>query len=280
MAPRFPVPHVVPPTASHAYTLILLHGRGGEGKEFADELFEAESSQNLTLPDLFPNVKWVFPTAPDRYSTMFEEDMRDWFELSSLTDPEDGQNLQVPGLSDGIVSLLELIEEEVQDRGGYASKVALGGMSQGCAMAIHALLAGRHQLGSFVGFCGWLPFRGQLGKIAAEKAGEGAREVKMALNDFYFSTLGLMAGSASSILTSVDTARLESSVLNTPVLLCHCADDGIVDVQLGRRLCGTLEALGMDVTWHEHAEGGHWINEPEGVDSGVAFLSSRFHDMT
>ncbi|KAK0661592.1 hypothetical protein QBC41DRAFT_235826 [Cercophora samala] len=28
----------------------------------------------------------------------------------------------------------------------------------------------------------------------------------------------------------------------------------------------------LDVEWHEYDDGGHWINEPQGVDDFVAFL--------
>ena len=278
MAPVFPIPHFIPPTASHAHTLILLHGRGSDGKEFADELFEAQTSRNLTLPHLLPTVKWVFPTSPRRYSTIFEEEMRDWFEVSSLSDPEYQQSLQVRGLSECIVHLHGLIEKEVQDVGGDPRRVVLGGISQGCAVAIHALLASRLKLGSFIGFSGWLPFRAQLQRIAAGNAGKGEREPKKELNDFYSTTFEFKDDTASPAPTLTSASRisgLEPSVLKTPVFLSHCTDDGVVDIELGRQLCGALVALGMNVTWHEDLEGGHWIKEPEGVDGLIAFLSRQ-----
>jgi hypothetical protein len=30
--------------------------------------------------------------------------------------------------------------------------------------------------------------------------------------------------------------------------------------------------IGMPVTWREYADGGHWINEPQGIDDTVKFL--------
>ena len=50
-----------------------------------------------------------------------------------------------------------MIEEEVKLLNGDAQRIVLGGISQGCATAIRAMLPGR-TLGAFVGFCGWMPF--------------------------------------------------------------------------------------------------------------------------
>jgi lysophospholipase II len=33
-----------------------------------------------------------------------------------------------------------------------------------------------------------------------------------------------------------------------------------------------LESLGFMVTWKDYQDGGHWINEPQGVDDMVTFL--------
>jgi lysophospholipase-2 len=43
-------------------------------------------------------------------------------------------------------------------------------------------------------------------------------------------------------------------------------------VKLGRDLWGTLLFLGMDCVRKDYKDGGHWINEPEGMDDIVRFL--------
>ncbi|KAJ4293710.1 hypothetical protein N0V88_005218 [Collariella sp. IMI 366227] len=72
MSPNSPLPstsqfgpvHVIEPQSQHIYTIILLHGRGSTGPEFASELFEAKLSNDQTLPEHLPTVRWVFPLVP------------------------------------------------------------------------------------------------------------------------------------------------------------------------------------------------------------------------
>ena len=71
----FPTPHVIPPLALHTHTIILLHGRGSNGPEFAEELLEARTSNGLSLQEHLPGWKWVFPTSQTRFSTLFREDI-------------------------------------------------------------------------------------------------------------------------------------------------------------------------------------------------------------
>jgi lysophospholipase-2 len=64
----------------------------------------------------------------------------------------------------------------------------------------------------------------------------------------------------------------EDDVKNVPVLLQHCVDDGVVPVQNGEELVRRLEKRGMMVKWECFEEGGHWLNEPEGMDGIVRFI--------
>ena len=257
MAPPsdFPVPHIILPTQPHHYTIIALHGRGSNGPEFAKELFEDRSSQGLTLAEHFPHTKWVFLSSQKRHSTVFQEEMDEWFDIYSLTDPSMQEELQVQGLRDSVKHILDIIIKEIEFV--PARNIVLLGISQGCATAIHALLAGQHQLGGFIGIASWLPFRKQVDNQAA-------------LSKFYSETLGLPITSACQIQT---TAR-------TPALLCHCTDDDVVDVALGHQLRDTLTAsdLKIDVTFTEFASGGHWISAPHGFDVIVNFLRQRGFD--
>lgn len=153
----FPPLHVIPPSSPHTHTIILLHGRGSNGPDFAEDLFESHTSKGLSLPECLPGWKWVFPTSQSRFSTVFREEMVEWFDVYSLTDPSLRQKLQTEGLQQSVAFVSRLVEEEIKTADGDAGRVVLGGISQGCATAIRAMLS-CPKLGAFVGFCGWMPF--------------------------------------------------------------------------------------------------------------------------
>ncbi|KAL8857842.1 MAG: hypothetical protein Q9178_005598 [Gyalolechia marmorata] len=249
MAPPsdFPAPHIIQPTKSHHHTIIALHGRGSNGLEFADELFEDKTSKGLTIAEHFPHSKWIFLSSPKRHSTAFQEDLDQWFDIYSLTDPSTQEELQIEGLRDSIKHILDIISKEVEFV--PPSNIVLLGISQGCATAIHALLAGQYRLGGFIGIAGWMSFHKQVAD----------------LSKLYSDTLQL----PSTIRSQANNA--------TSVLLCHCTDDDVVDINLGHQLRDALMApgLNMDITFKEFAKGAHWIPSPLGFDAIVEFLRSR-----
>jgi predicted esterase len=217
------------PSADHTHTIIFLHGRDSIATEFAAEFFESQASGLETLLELFPTVKWMFPTADFLKSTRFDCEMSQWFDMHSTEDPheqEDGQDL-----SPSIQRIQTIIGQEAAIVGH--DRVIIGGISQGCAVAIHALLSGNERLGGFIGLCSWLP------KI---------EEIK-----------------------TMDTGPAADS---TPTLLCHAQDDEVINISFGRELRDTLASIGMKPKWCEYVEGGHWVNEPQGVDDMAAFLES------
>jgi lysophospholipase-2 len=61
-------------------------------------------------------------------------------------------------------------------------------------------------------------------------------------------------------------------VKETPMLLQHCRDDGVVPVERGEELVARLRKMGMQVEFEVFEEGGHWLNEPEGMDGIVKFV--------
>lgn len=71
------------------------------------------------------------------------------------------------------------------------------------------------------------------------------------------------------------TKKVTREAKETPVLLCHSQDDEVIDVRFGRELKDTLVAMGMAVEWKEYPDGGHWVNEPLGVDDIVSFLKAN-----
>jgi len=273
----FPGLHIHVPTTTHTHTIILLHGRGSLGREFAEELFSSNTTNHQNLPSALQNVRWVFPTSRDRWDTKFEEEMPAWFDVCSLTDIEERQGLQVEGLRESVTYVSEILEKEiklVRDAG----KVFLGGISMGMAVVvwvvIYYLASGTGKgkaLGGVLGFSGWCPFARQVEEcVSAAGGGEEGGDLGAKLQRLISSMLG------QTILVAGDQEGV--SPMSIPVCLLHGMDDAFVSVELGRQAARVLQKMGMPVGWHEYTEAeneGHWIKEPEGFDDIVKFLRRR-----
>jgi len=160
--------HVIKPIKKHTHTFILLHGRDSNATEFATDFFESQASDDRTLPEIFPNYKWVLPTSALRNSARFETEMSQWFDVWSVEDPEEQKELQVQGLKESIAFIMDVIHQETKFV--PMECIILGGISQGCATAIYALMATRVQMGGFIGLCSWLPFSKEINDIATGSA--------------------------------------------------------------------------------------------------------------
>jgi predicted esterase len=196
-------------------------------------------------------VKWVFPQADEVYVERFQEYLPQWYDIWDASNSDDRCDLQIPGLQNLTPQLVSLIQSEASRVG--LKNIVLAGISQGCAAAIHALLnypkleepEESPRLRAFIGLSSWM----SLGRSSVQESRE---------------LLGV-EGSTSG----------DDIYRNTPAFISHCADDSIVPIDQGRKLRDTLKAYGMAVTWKEYPNGGHWINDPQGVEDIVAFLKSQ-----
>ncbi|EPS35543.1 hypothetical protein H072_11097 [Dactylellina haptotyla CBS 200.50] len=167
----YPAPFIIAPLSDHTHTFILLHGRGSNGPKFGQVLVEfaitcsAPSSadnnngNSSILQQTFPTVKFIFPTAKKRRSTILKRiPINQWFDNYSLDDPSEREHLQVDGLRETTEVVHQLIRDEVE--GGIPlERIVLGGLSQGCAASIYAMLTfDRGRLGGYIGMSGWFPF--------------------------------------------------------------------------------------------------------------------------
>ncbi|OQN98454.1 hypothetical protein B0A48_15724 [Cryoendolithus antarcticus] len=210
------------PTAPHTHTIIFLHGRDSTAEQFASELFESQATDERTLPEALPGVKWVFPTAEVIPSKRFSGEMSQWLDMHTTEDPHELEAEQ--DMSASVKRIQDIVAAEAALVG--ADKVILGRISQGCAVAIHALLSGNLRLSGFIGLPSWLP-----------RPKDVSRELSAGAYD---------------------------QAVKTPVTLCHSEDDEVIDIRFGTELNDTLVASGMQVQWCVCPDGRHWINEPPG----------------
>lgn len=276
---NFPPPHIQPSQTLHSHTVILLHGRGSDGEEFAEEFFSSVTSNGKSLASCLPSYRWVFPTSRDRWTTRFEEEMCSWFDAYSLDDIQERQELQKDGLRESVLHIIDIIEREAKLLDGRFSNIYLGGISQGMATSLWAFFAaiglGKIQgpLGGLLGFCGWLPFAQQLETLLSEPAVNASQiyPIQHEISSFFFSEI---AGDGTLQITQAPN----SSILSTPVFLSHGTDDVWVSVELGRQASQILHKIMAHVEWHEFTGAevdGHWVKEPEGFDQILLFLGAR-----
>ena len=265
--------------------MIFLHGRSGSGEQISEELFDETSSGGLSLRQHFSGWRWVFPTALSAYNDTFRENMREWYWISSLTDPDCGEDLQIPGMRQAVGYIGSLIRRELRDV--PSQRLFLGGISQGGAVALTALLSERYNLGGFVILCGWMPFQSQLWELLhhrphrerttgldcdIESRGLAANRTR----NFYSNKLKLEDNAVNNQIACAFPTPEESSFRNfrTPVFIGHSEDDNVVDIKLASGMRNTLTELGLQVTWREYQDAGHWISEPKGVDDIIQFLET------
>jgi lysophospholipase II len=288
---EFAQPHVASPTSKHTNTIILLHGRGSNGPEFAEELFEARTSKGLSLQEHLPGWKWVFPSSQTRYSTLFQEDMDEWFDIYSLTDTTLREELQVEGLQQSVAFIHQLIQAEAKHV--PLANIVLGGISQGCATAVHAMLSLKGQnIGAFVGFCGWMPFASSIQDSHTSSFGMGT--LRDITKNRQRPPIPPLAPSSVEPSTELEKNwHTPPSLLVPPplpsnglqplqpvsgsvIFLGHSKNDEVVDFGLGVQLRSVLQQLGAKVSWREYDDGGHWIKEPQGFDDLIDFLATNF----
>lgn len=257
--------HVVPPKEKHTHTIIFLHGRESTATEFATEFFESQASDHRTLPEIFPSVRWVFPNSGTRNRSRFDT-KESQFDMWEVKNPQERKDIQIEGLRESIALILSVIRNEASIV--PPERIILGGISQGCATAIHALLYGGIRLGSFIGLSGWLPFQDDIEMLARYSASN---------YNLLKNIRGLFRTSNKNpVMPLTDSFPNSELAFKTPIFLSHSKDDAVVPFNNGDMLCwGLEEVLGFDVEWKTYEDGGHWINEPQGVDDIVAFLREK-----
>ena len=320
----YPDPLVFEPLQlPHRQTFILLHGRGSWAEKFGPELLRTriQASQpdlsgssncetsvdehtdalqaqkpSMTFQEAFPHARFVFPTAARRRATIYKRALtHQWFDSWKLDPPAtEREELQIEGLRETTLYLHQLLRSEIAVVSGGAKNVVLGGLSQGCAASLVALLLWEGEnLGAVVGMCGWLPFAKSLMTEVQGEEEEHYDVDALGFNPFAVDacdaddldhkTADTPAQKATrwlreqldlpALKVSSDTLPLQ----NIPIFLGHGAQDEKVSIQLGRRAAECLDKLGAGVCWKEYDDLGHWYS-PEMSKDLLHFLLETLGD--
>ncbi|KAK6540773.1 hypothetical protein TWF694_008163 [Orbilia ellipsospora] len=289
MANPFPSPFVVEAQTSHTHTAILLHGLGGHGEHFGTELIASATSsgQHRTLQEVFPGMKFLFPTSRRTRSTVFKRaKVNQWFDISSLDDRTHGEEVGIDGLAETSNYIRGLIQIEIEN-GIPAKCILLGGLSQGLAASLYTLLTLNPQLqiGAYIGMSGYFPFVKDIEKIIqGEEDDIGSDDIFGTEDDEADSTVAQQTKGETNLATqavnfvreNIDLSPLEPSAtlscLDIPVFIGHGELDERVSLETGKRARDALQAMGMNVTWHQYANLGHWYKVPDEIDDIVEFI--------
>ncbi len=288
-----------PQSGSHQQTFIFLHGRGSNATIFGPELLATPIPEFGSLPHAFPDAKFIFPTASKRRARIYKRmPIHQWFDNWSLETPEKWQELQNAGLRETSKFIHKLLRREIEAVG--ASNVVLGGLSQGCAASLVALLLWEGEaLAAELGMCGWLPYRKVIaGLIRGEGTGsigegeDGGDDIfeQDATNEQIISHRksqesktgdagGTMAATTRtdtpSIMQAIDFLREEIDLStggttaplpaklklqDIPLFLGHGTMDEKVPISLGRAAASCLDAMHVNVQWEEYDGLGHWYS--------------------
>ncbi|KAK6844186.1 Acyl-protein thioesterase [Apiospora arundinis] len=291
----YPEPLVVPPfLPPHQQTFIILHGRGSSGDAFGPPLLDtpltpkrssspssklaAELTSTQSLVTAFPHALFVFPSAPRRRAALYKRTLTyQWFDNWDLAPPAiEREELQNPVLRETTLFLHQLLRTEIELVPGGAKHVVLGGLSQGCAASLVALLLWEGDpLGAFVGMSGWLPYAYRMnGLIQTENEkdegvfdpfqrdeGEGDKscdEVQSPERPIDEAVAWLREQIELGIDGPIGQNEIASEM--TPVFLGHGVMDDKVNVDLGKMARDTLSKLELRVTWKEYKNLGHWYS--------------------
>ena len=275
----YPEPLIINPQSEHTQTIILLHDRAGSNRHFAVELLEATDSAGNTLQQALPGMKFIFPTALKRPSTVLDGyPVASWFDCSLPIDPHELSKSQTEGLKAASLIIHRLLDTEVPVVG--IGNVFLGGHGQGCAMALYALLTYKStvggMLGGVVGLNGWLPMQKTLNDFALEMKrlnetlpNDGEGEPKI---------ISVEAHRARAIEFSrglIALPRPHFIITNDNYLsffLAHGQADEEVPISHAREAAITLAQMAMKVNLKVYEGLGHgWRNGDE-IDDIVRFI--------
>ncbi|KAJ3495071.1 hypothetical protein NLG97_g3661 [Lecanicillium saksenae] len=278
--PSFGPVHIIESSSNHTHTAILLHGRGSDGEDFAEELAATTTSDGKSVFEKLPNWRWVFPTSPEIWNATFEEMLRSWFDAYSLTDVTARQDLQMKGLLQSVEYIDQHIVDEIRILSGNSGNILLGGISQGGAVALCTLLRGNPaaHIGGFLAASTWLPFEKNIRHFIRTSRIEDDQNVPTDKFDEYDEFIKVLMGKMGpDCLTAGGPDSLKAQGQRPSVFLSHGSDDAYVDVTLGRQARDVLMSAGLEVAWREYEgaeQEGHWLQSPNQMDDICSYMAN------
>ena len=265
-------------TKPDKYTIIALHGRGWAASRYRDLLFSTQIQGDLTLQQLLPSVKFVFPQAPMARATKYRRSLiPQWYDGTGDWEPEASG-----GMRAAIEHIHQLIHQEIELLQGDASKVILMGHSQGCATAITSLLLWEGKsLGGLIGTCGFIPLNAHMTAILDGATSDSNEEDDT--DAIFFDT------SADSevplVQKALDDLRAEAELLpratpsqsafpwqETPVNILHGKSDDQVAEEHGILAAQLLQKMEVtNVKFQSFEDTGHTVSR-EMLVAAAAFL--------
>jgi phospholipase/carboxylesterase len=136
---------VIEPQESAQASVILIHGLGGQGKNFRPMLSQIK-------PDL--PVRFVLPNAGEMHVTLKDNQlMPAWYNVTQISGNH--RHIDIDGFNQSVSQLQEIVQHEIALVG--ADKVILAGFSQGGAMALHLGLTSQLPLAGILAISTYLP---------------------------------------------------------------------------------------------------------------------------
>jgi lysophospholipase-2 len=211
--------------------------------------------------------------------------MTQWFDFFTGTSPPAYTDHQLESLRAAVEHVLEVIDYEIDVVGIPPERILLGGLSQGCATALFALLMGGRKLGGFVGMSGWMPFAETIRNMLVgvgmpmrpgpppvvtrmppgvdvgksppdfeDPPWEELEELKLRERAEVVASL---RKKVMKLVGEMDEGTFKQ-MLETKVWLGHGDADTVVTYETGRKAYTALKALGMDVIWKRYECWIHW----------------------
>ena len=275
----YPEPYIVPALQQpHTKTFIILHGRGSNGQLFGDALLQHPIPNHKNLQQAFPHAKFVFPTAAWRRAAAFKrKPITQWFNMWDMLRPGFRDELQIEGLRESCLFLHGLMKQEAAAVG--IENVVVGGISQGCATMLIALLLWTGPSPPVVfGMCGRLPY--------AAKMREAVEAAQDPGDDVFEQGDEISSGSGSPHAIAREWLQQELGIdvpidpttendENRPaIFLGHGPEDEKVPIDMGHKAADFLLSSGFDVVFKEYNGLGHWYSSEMLADI-VAFVGDN-----
>jgi len=213
--------------------------------------------------------------------------MLQWFKHQGFEKSNsDEKEIMRAGVRDSICDIANIIMREAEIVG--MENIVLGGIGQGAATALTAMLIGGQDLGAFVGLDGWMPFRdeiqsvvgecydnrekiqGQLERILGMETGE-VEEYEELEEEFEEERED---GTNDVWNENLVTKKREKLVVKPPIFLGHAEDEEVVPCRLEKGMGRTLNSLGFQGQWQK-SKGGQGLNEGRCIDVMADFLEAN-----